>query len=99
MMTTDKTTDYAEGDDPVPVGTTVEYFGSLSPGRYTVTAHTEPTAHPFQPQEALEGAYPDGVAYELWPVGVPHKLGNIHLSANFVRRTSFRVDPTKDGKK
>ena len=88
---TDKTTDYTQGDAPASIGSVVEYFGSLTSGRYTVTGHRNPTEHPFQPQELLKGAYPDGVAYELWPVGVPHKFGNHHLSANFVRRTSFRV--------
>ena len=103
-MTTEKTTDYVSGDDPVPVGTAVEYFGSLSPGRYTITAHKDPMAHPYrnaelvqgaahpcQDDEALKDVYPDGVAYELWPVGVSRKFGNSHLSVNFVRRTSFRL--------
>lgn len=94
------TTDYQAGDEPVPVGTTVEYFGSGPNGLYTVHEHRDPNEHPDisliippgTPEREMEEYYPDGVAYHLWPKGQPKKLDV--ASMRWVRRTSFRVaDP------
>lgn len=87
--------DYTPGDEPVPVGTTVRYEG----GYYTVEAHGNPqdrSGHypPRPPVPSLEEAYPDGVAYVLWPVTVPRKMDNGHFGRSFVRRTSFTVVST-----
>ena len=93
-------TDYEHGDDPVPVGTEVEYFGSGPHGRYKVFGHNEPMDHdelgPMARQHEeiateLMEAYPDGKAYQLWPMGVPVKMDNGHHLLRFIRRTSFRV--------
>lgn len=84
----------AVADGPVPVGTVVEYFGSLyrRHGRYVVAAHENPATHPYRRDtEILRAAYPDGTAYVLYPVGVERSLDNQHLGMGFVRRGSFRV--------
>ena len=39
----------------------------------------------------LMEAYPDGKAYQLWPVDVPVKMDNGQFLLRFIRRTSFRV--------
>jgi hypothetical protein len=86
-------TDYTEGDGPVPIGALIEYFGSEGHGRYRITKHDSPDDHPyrqFMPEDIAE-FYPDGVAYELWPVGVPRKFGNRDRAVYYVRRKSFRV--------
>ncbi|TKK84649.1 hypothetical protein FDA94_28890 [Herbidospora galbida] len=93
-------TDYKPGDEPIPIGSVVEYFGSPSPGRYRVDDHADPAKHPFPQvfrETDMDKAYPDRTAYHLWPVGVPHKIGNRHRSVSWVRRTSFTVisRPTK----
>ena len=88
----EKESGYVEGDERVPVDAEVEYFGSRKHGRYLVDGHVDPASHPDPPQHmSLEEAYPDGVAYTLWPVGVPLKFGNRNQSVVFARRTSFRV--------
>lgn len=86
-------TDYTPGDFPVPLGMEVYYFGSQRHGLYEVACHLAPEDHPdvSNARGALYESYPDGVAYELWPVGLPKKLGNRHLGVYFARRTSFRV--------
>lgn len=77
------------GVPPVPVGTVVEYRGR----RYKVIEHQDPQDHPYRDRlpSPLTPHYPDGVAYTLWPVGVPRKFGNRHCMKAWVRRTSFRV--------
>jgi hypothetical protein len=82
--------DYNEGDPPVPVGTVVDYFGSLDHGRYEITGHMEPVNVPNVPEDELPKYFPDGVAYELWPEGVERRFGNRNRAAYNVRRTSFR---------
>lgn len=88
-------TDYTEGDGPVPVGAVIEYFGSHAPGRYEIIEHhNDLTKHPTMgsiPAGYLLTAYPDGVAYDIWPVGVPKKFGNRDRAVYWVRRTSFRI--------
>jgi hypothetical protein len=91
---TKQTTDYTEGAEPVPIGTVVEYFGSCGSGDYEITGHADPLTHPYlsdQPKGYLLTAYPDGVSYTIWPVGVERKFGNRHLSVTYVRRASFRI--------
>lgn len=81
-------TDYTPGDAPVSLGVHVRYNAT----EYEVTAHQEPADHPqLGYLEDLDLAYPDGVAYSLWPVGLAKKFGNRASSFNFVRRTSFTV--------
>jgi hypothetical protein len=74
------------------VNAVVEYFGSLKSGRYTVFQHQTLDDHPNPPtpEEAAE-AYPDGVAYCLWPADLPRKFGLRHYTVDFARRTSFTV--------
>lgn len=86
------TTDYTPGSLPVPVGAVVEYFGSHAQGRYEITSHQHLQAHPHKEEgESWSTAYPDGVAYDIWPVGVPRRFGNRDRAVYWVRRTSFRV--------
>lgn len=81
-------TDYTPEDEPVPVGTIVDYFGSLGHGRYEITRRHTPIGH----DAGSEGCYPDGYAYVIWRVGVLRKIGNgAGNSAHNVRRTSFRI--------
>jgi hypothetical protein len=87
-------TDYMPGDEPVPKGSVVEYFGSHKHGRYIVVGHREPMRHPGPPPhsfEELTEAYPDGVTYDIWPEDLPVKFGFRDYAVYFVRRTSFRV--------
>lgn len=88
-------TDYKPGDEPVPAGTWVFYQGSVAaPGVYEVEGHMEPHLKPDWGLQTipLNEAYPDGVAYALWPVGVARKFHNRHLSVLWARRTSFRIN-------
>lgn len=85
-------TDYTPGDLPVPVGAHVKYNCT----EYEVTAHQSPEDHPYHGNDFRDLAYPDGVAYSLWPVGLAQKFGNRGSSFNFVRRTSFIVVPDQE---
>lgn len=94
-MAVEVITDYVSGDEPVPVGAVVKYSGvwDLEVRDYLVTEHADPQNHPNPPAASymtLEEAYADGVAYHLWPVGVPQKFGNRDQGVSWVRRTSFR---------
>ena len=97
-------TDYKHGDPPLPVGTEVDYQGSVQQGVWKVIAHTDPADHPDlrywqakhpEAAEELEAEfvenYPDGVGYSIWPVAVPYKFGLRHLEVRSARRTSLRV--------
>lgn len=86
-------TDYTKGDKPVPVGTIVEYFGSQEHGTYKIDDVRDPGNHPYRryKNSGTTPFYPDGVAYDLWPVGVTKKFGNRDRAILYVRRTSFRV--------
>lgn len=77
-----------DGNEAVPIGTVVEYHGSMGRGTYTITDHAVPVNRGVTESE-LEAAYPDGVAYELWPLGVKRKFDNRHLARYNVRRGSF----------
>jgi hypothetical protein len=81
-------TDYTPGDPPVPNGTIVNYFGRLRHGVYEIIAYTEARNFPER--------CPDGVAYDLWPVGVPRKFGNRGRAVYNVRRTSFAIVREED---
>jgi len=86
-------TDYQPGDAPVPVGTWVFYQGSRTPGVYRVVSHMNPALYPdFGARFSRSEIYPDGAAYELWPVGVPVKPDNGYLGVLWARRTSFRIN-------
>lgn len=91
-------TDYVPGDGPLPVGTSVTYFGSLVHGEYEIVGHTSPEDYPEPlPREIrIAEAYPDGVAYDLWPLDVPKKFGNRHMGVHWARRTSMRWLRPKD---
>lgn len=82
--------------EPVPIGTVVEYGGSLDDrhGRLVVAAHEDPADHPYREvmdSKTLRDEYVDGVAYVLYPVGVERSEENCRKGISFVRRTSFRV--------
>jgi hypothetical protein len=89
--------------EPIPVGTLVEYKGSWQQA-YVVTGHQAPVADLFSPREqeimqeeglSLADAYPDGVAYEIWPEGMPRKFGNRMYMVSRVRRGSLTVKEEK----
>lgn len=71
---------------PLPVGTIVDYTGSFAHGRYVITGHGIPRADVPNP----ETNYPDGVAYEIWPEGLPYKFGLRKMLVFQVRRTSIK---------
>lgn len=77
----------------VPNGTKVRYHGSLDymHGEYTVVGPYDLTLRSDLTPEKRAEHYPDGVAYELWPVGVPIKFGNRDQALYSVRRQSFTV--------
>ncbi len=81
---------YTPGDAPVPVGTVIDYFGSLTHGRYEITGHATPDLLGY-PVEMLDH-FPDAPGYTIWKVGAVRKSGNSSgNAAHNVRRTSFRV--------
>jgi hypothetical protein len=77
--------------DRVPVGARVRYHGSAGRhGEYIIQGYNDLAGHhPKLPPEVEAEAYPDGIAYELWPVGVLMKFGNRDQAVYFVRRASF----------
>lgn len=84
-------TDYQPGDAPLPPGTVVRYEGT----DYEIDYYQDPKLHPHAPaaplSPRLDKAYPDGVAYFLWPVGVARKMDNGMFVRHYVRRTSLSV--------
>lgn len=95
-----RVTDYVPGDAPIPVGALVYYSGSMRNGIYEVARHYTPESHPEIGPLAREheeivadlaDAYPDGVAYGLWPFGVPREPGNGNLMVRYARRVSLRL--------
>jgi len=70
--------------EPIPVGTVVDYRGTHGHGRYVITGHQEPRPG----VEDRKVNYPDGVAYEIWPEGMPQKFGNREHVIIQVRRVS-----------
>lgn len=91
-------TDYTKGDKPVPLGAIVDYFGSQTHGRYEIVDVHDPGNHPYRAYKGSEHVpfYPDGVAYDLWPVGVERRFGNRDRAVYYVRRTSFRIHQEGD---
>ncbi|MET7363214.1 hypothetical protein ABZS76_32920 [Streptomyces sp. NPDC005562] len=83
-MSNEDLTDYRPGDEPVAVGTIVEYRGS----DFEIVKHQKPRDRTPDP----EVNYPDGVAYLVFPAGKPKKFGSGEWVAQ-VRRRSFRVKP------
>lgn len=78
--------------EPIPVGAIVDYRGSLRHGRYVVTAHEDPkTLFPVSQHYLIADSYPDGVAYQIWPEGMPQKFGNREHMAYRVRRKSLTL--------
>jgi hypothetical protein len=69
----------------IPVGTRVRFRNR----DFTVTGYGDVTLRKDLPAEAVREAYPAGEAYELWPVGVPHKFGERGGSWSCVRRQSL----------
>lgn len=79
--------------EPLPLETLVRYDGSLEghDGLYRVWGHQDPiNLHGCSPEE-LAKYFPDGVAYTLWPEGVPRKFGLRHLAPYNIRRKSLTV--------
>lgn len=82
-----------EPDDTVPpleVGTLVDYRGShgAAYGPYRIEKVDTPVQLPGVTDEEFAEAYPEGIAYMLWPEGVPHKWGLRYLSIVNVRPSS-----------
>jgi hypothetical protein len=75
------------------VGTKVRYSGSIESyhGEYEVTGYSDLSLRRDLPPEVIDEHWPDGIAYELWPIGVPRKFGNRHLSLHCVRRKNLSV--------
>jgi hypothetical protein len=75
---------------PIPVGTLVDYHHG---GRYVVTQHH--CAHDMFPRnewDEVKDYYPDGIAYEILPEGMPYKLCNaLDFGVFRVRRSSLTV--------
>jgi hypothetical protein len=69
----------------LPLGTLVEYTGSHRNGRYVIRAYSDLSERKDLPPEAVAEGYPDGIAYDLWPPGVPVKFGNRDQAVYFVR--------------
>lgn len=81
---------------PLPLETLVKYHGSITGahGRYRVARHEQPLdANDLSPlpEEAIAQYYSDGVAYSLWPDGVPFRWGERDRELNNVRRVSLTV--------
>lgn len=95
-----------ETTTPIPVGTVVDYHGSFAHGRYVITRHDMPGVAGNTPGSdglipvstlnaaELAVAYPDGVAYEIWPEGMLQKFGNRMYMCHQVRRQS--ITPVTD---
>lgn len=103
------TTDYTEGDPPVPEGTIVEFTGAVGTFLCRITACYDPYSHPSRNGRGsgwviapgyTRVKYPDGFAYELAPVErqVSADGRSATLSVSQVARTSFRViEPPREG--
>lgn len=83
--------------EPIPIGTTVI---RISDGdRYKVIGHGDPRIlFSLETVPDLLKEYPDGVAYEILPAGMPLKVGIIRDYAVYrVRRKSLIVTEEEDG--
>jgi hypothetical protein len=79
--------------EPYPIGTRVQYHGSHKHmhGMYKVIAHRDNRLG-VPVSEIPE--YTDGVGYDLWPEGVPHKYANSERALYYARRDS--LTPVED---
>jgi hypothetical protein len=79
--------------EKVPVGTKVQYHGSLAymHGEYEVTGYTDVLLRSRLDPDELDDHYPGGVAYDLWPSGVPREPQYNEDSLTNVRRKSFTI--------
>ncbi len=78
--------------EPIPVGTIVNYTGSHAHGRYVVHAHQDPAeVFPASQLELVKDRHPDGVCYEIWPVGVEVAWQNRDQMVHRVKRASLEV--------
>jgi hypothetical protein len=79
-------------DERIPIGTHVKYHGSCTDrhGEYRITAYSDfgVREHIFTP-EVIAEHFPSGIAYDLWPIGVPHKFCERDKAIFFVRRESI----------
>jgi hypothetical protein len=80
-------------DDKIPVGSRVRYHGSISRmhGAYLVTGYSDLSLRKDLSQEQISEHWPDGVAYDLWPEGVPEKFCNRDRALYYIHRRSFTV--------
>jgi hypothetical protein len=94
-------------DGRLPVGTRVRYHGGAgAAGEYIIQGYDDPAQHRPRRLRAdlIAEAYPGGIAYQLWPPGVPVKFANRNQAVYFVRRASFDVigqpgdTPATDGR-
>jgi hypothetical protein len=79
-----------------PKGTIVQYHGSKSymHGYYFVSGYYDvEVLRPDLTAEEKDKYYPDGEAYELWPLDMPFKFGNRENGLFSVRRGSFTPTP------
>lgn len=86
--------------EALEVGTIVRYHGSIRSyhGEYEIIGRTDPDYLRSVKGDAVANEYyPDGLAYELWPVGVEKKFGNRELSLYHVRPGSITVVGSDDG--
>lgn len=81
----------------VPLETRVRYHGSLDywHGDYHIVGHRDPHEREDVTSQLteseIEGYWPGGVAYDLWPVDLPRKFGLRDRAVYFVRRESFTI--------
>lgn len=80
--------------EPYGIGIKVRYHGSHADrhGVYEIVGHRDNRLG-VPVSEIPE--YTDGVAYDLWPVGVPHKFGNYDRALYFARRDSLTPEPAR----
>ena len=86
--------------EPLEIGTIVRYHGSIRSyhGEYEIVGLTDlDYLHAVKGNAVANEYYPDGLAYELWPVGVEKKFGNRGLSLYHVRPGSITVVTSEDG--
>lgn len=90
--------------EPYPIGTRVEYHGSLKHkhGVYEITEHwgldqlkhMRPDIRGHYTDEQIAAKYPDYTAYVMWEVGAVRKFGNRDKQLHAVRRES--ITPVED---
>lgn len=90
--------------EPLANGTIVNYHGSLDylHGQYEIESSVDARQHrpdllAIKGEAFMDEAYPDGVSYFLWPVGVEKRYRNRGEGLNSVRRSSLTVVASEDG--